>query len=129
MKADILLTHPDYLFVHKPSGMLTISDRFDAQAPTLMALVQQQEPGVLLLHRLDRDTSGVIAYARHAEAQRHAAKLFETRAVEKIYLGIVQGSVTEVDGLIDAPIAEHPYHKGRMIVHHPHRLFELEMRG
>ena len=73
-----------------------------------------QKPGQtaarpILLHRLDRDTSGVIAIAKTERANRIVSKAFRDRRVKKSYLALVQGIVAEENGTIDAPIGRDPH--------------------
>ena len=75
-------------------------------------------PGIV--HRLDRDTSGVIVVARSEEVHHALAKQFERRTVEKTYLAITQG-VPQLDrDEIDLPIGIHPYQRERMAVRRDH---------
>ena len=69
------------------------------------------------MHRLDKDTSGLVIFAKNETAHKFLSKIFEDRKVEKYYLGIVIGDPENKTGLIDAPISEHPLHKGLMVVH------------
>ena len=69
------------------------------------------------MHRIDRDTSGLIVFARTPEAQQHLSAQFEQRQTEKTYLGFVVGCPMQASGTIEAPIAEHPAKNGTMIIH------------
>jgi len=75
-------------------------------------------PGIV--HRLDRDTSGVIVVARSEEAHHLLAKQFERRTVEKIYLAITQGEPQFDRDEIDLPIGIHPYQRERMAIRRDH---------
>lgn len=98
----ILFENQDYLLVNKPPNLSTLEDRND---PTnLLKLAQAIEPSAQVCHRLDKDTSGVLAIARHAEAYRHLSMQFEQRTVKKIYHAVVDG-IHRFDGiLVDKPI-------------------------
>lgn len=114
-KLDILLEDEDFIAVDKPSGLLSIADR--AQNESLKSLLEEVYGTVYTVHRLDKDTSGVIVFAKNKEAHQHLCQQFENRQVEKYYVAVVLGSPAEEKGLIDAPIAEHPTLKGVMQVH------------
>lgn len=75
-------------------------------------------PGIV--HRLDRDTSGVIVVARSEEAHHRLARQFERRTVEKTYLAVVQGEPRFDRDEIDLPIGIHPYQRERMAVRADH---------
>jgi 23S rRNA pseudouridine1911/1915/1917 synthase len=113
---DILQETTDYILVNKPAGMLTIPDRAQSAISMKDRLMQQME-SVFTVHRLDRDTSGILLFAKNETAHRYYSLLFEKREVEKYYMGIVLGRPSNDEGLIDAPIMEHLTEKGKMIVH------------
>ena len=69
-----------------------------------------------MVHRLDKDTSGVLLFAKNAQAQRHVSHQFQNNRVEKEYLALVSGRPTETEGEIDAPLARHPASPQRMAV-------------
>jgi len=72
---------------------------------------------IFTVHRLDRETSGLVLFAKNEAAHKYLSRLFEERNVEKYYLGIVLGRPNEDKGEIEAPIAEHPIQKGLMTIH------------
>lgn len=115
LKDLIIADKPDYVVVNKPPGLLSIPDR-EGRDPSLKLLLQETYGDILTVHRLDRDTSGVILFARTPDAHRALSRLFEERRTEKIYLGIVIGSWNG-KGVINVPIAEKPGHPGTMMVH------------
>ena len=69
------------------------------------------------MHRLDKDTSGLIIFALNQMAHQHLSQQFEQRQTKKIYHGLLIGSPVNKQGSIDAPIGEHPAKNGTMIVH------------
>ena len=71
-------------------------------------------PGIV--HRLDRDTSGLIVVARHEGARTELQRQFKAREVEKVYLALVYGRVSELEGCISAPIGRDPRNRQRMAV-------------
>ena len=109
MKAqfEIIRETPELLIVNKPSGMLTMPARGDlAKEKHLVGLLHQSFGRVYVTHRLDRDASGLIIFARTPEAHRYYSGLFETRDVEKKYLVVVEGRVKDDRGEIDKPLKE-----------------------
>jgi RluA family pseudouridine synthase len=79
------------IVVVKPSGLLCIPDRYDPDAPVALAQLEEEYGRLFVVHRIDKDTSGLLAYARSAAAHKALGELFSTRAVEKEYLAIVRG--------------------------------------
>jgi 23S rRNA pseudouridine1911/1915/1917 synthase len=116
MKPTILHQTKDYIFVNKPSGMLSIPDRQEPDLPNVKRWLQAQLPDVFTVHRIDRDTSGCIMMALNAEAHRCASMQFEHREVHKVYCGLVLGSPPFASGICVDALMEHPTIKGKMIV-------------
>lgn len=117
MKIDILYEDNDLLLVNKPAGMLVIPDRFDQNLASLNKVLEAQlKQKVWVVHRLDRDTSGVICFAKSEAYHKYLSKSFEERDINKFYAGIVTGIVLPEQGRIENMIAEHPYVAGKMIV-------------
>ena len=115
MKYEIVRETPELLVVNKHSGLLTMPGRGElAQAEHLHGLLSKKYGEVFVTHRLDRDASGLIIFARSAAAHRYYSGLFETRAVEKKYLVAVQGAVKEERAEIDKPLKQRG--SGRMSV-------------
>lgn len=106
----------DWVALNKPSGLLSIPDR-EGKEISLKKLLQEKYQGIYTVHRLDRDTSGLIIFAKNEKAHQFLSKEFEERKTEKIYTGFALGSPIEKKGTIDAPIAEHPAKNGLMIIH------------
>ena len=96
--------------------MLTIPDREQSEK-SLKEMLIEKYGSIFTVHRLDKDTSGLVIFAKNETAHKFLSKIFEDRKVEKYYLGIVIGAPENKAGLIDAPISEHPLHKGLMVVH------------
>jgi 23S rRNA pseudouridine955/2504/2580 synthase/23S rRNA pseudouridine1911/1915/1917 synthase len=111
----ILLETPDFVVVNKPSGMLTLPDRHDNELVSLVALMKKTYGEVFTVHRLDRETSGIILFARNEAAHKYFSQLFESREVKKYYLGLVSGQPMSKQGNISEGIMEHPVQKGKMV--------------
>jgi 23S rRNA pseudouridine1911/1915/1917 synthase len=116
-KQEIIFENENLVAVNKPSGLLTIPDRHDEMLNSLYKSLQQQYEKIFIVHRLDRETSGLILFAKDEATHKFLSQLFEQRNVEKYYLGIIQGQLQNKKGIIDEPIMEHPVKKGMMVVH------------
>lgn len=104
------------VIVEKPAGVLTIPDRFDASKPSLQGLLQEKYGSIWVVHRLDRETSGIICFARNEAAHRHLNMQFSERSVDKIYLALVDGHPNPSVGTIEKNIAPHPGIPGKMMI-------------
>ncbi len=105
-RGPLTILHEDHclLAVDKPSGLLSVPGKGPELADCLLARVQAAFPQALLVHRLDRDTSGVIVFALSPQAQRHLGLQFERRHVRKSYVARVAGHVAGQAGEIDLPL-------------------------
>jgi 23S rRNA pseudouridine955/2504/2580 synthase/23S rRNA pseudouridine1911/1915/1917 synthase len=80
-------------------------------------LLKSKYGEIFTVHRLDKDTSGIVVFAKNGETHRELSKLFEERETIKVYNGFVLGSLLQNSGTINEPIAEHPVKKGLMTVY------------
>ena len=112
---DILFEDQDMIVINKPAGVLSIPDRFGKEL-SIKSLLQDKYGTIFTVHRLDQATSGLIIFAKNAEAHKALCVLFEGRTIEKKYLGLVLGR-PEPNGSIDGSIMEHPVKKGQMHIH------------
>ncbi len=101
---DILHDDHELLVVNKPHGLLSVPGRGPHLADCLLSRVQAVFPTALLIHRLDRDTSGVMVFALTPHAQRHIGLQFEKRQTKKIYVARVAGHVSAPSGQINLPL-------------------------
>lgn len=116
VKFEIIHIDEDIIVVNKPAGLLTIGDRFTFNIPSLLSQLRKKYEEVYTVHRLDKDTSGIVIFARNAEAHRNLSMQFEQKDVHKKYVAFVEGA-TPQEGTIDEPIAESPHVKGKMVVY------------
>lgn len=117
MKLDILYDDKDLVVVNKPAGVLVIPDRFNTNLPSLNKILEEKlGQRMWVAHRLDRDTSGVIVFAKNEETHKYLSALFMERGIDKYYAGLVTGIVMPEEGTIEGAIAEHPAVAGKMIV-------------
>jgi tRNA pseudouridine32 synthase/23S rRNA pseudouridine746 synthase len=100
----ILHQDDDLLFVDKPAGLLSVPGRGDTLSDCLIERLRVVFPDVLLVHRLDLDTSGVVVFALNAAAQGALGQQFEARKTRKHYVARVWGQVTENAGRVDLPL-------------------------
>ncbi len=116
MQLDIIFENDQFIAVNKPSGLLSIPDRL-GQEISLKDLLKERYDGIYTVHRLDRDTSGIIVFAKTEESHKDLSMLFEGREMEKYYVGLVYGNMMNASGSIDAPIMEHPGKATKMMTH------------
>lgn len=108
----IIYEAADLLAVDKPIGLSSIPERDLAEPSAQRVLEQARHERLFVIHRLDKEVSGLLLFARTAEAHRALSVAFEHRAVEKHYLAIAAGWLPHDSGLIDAPIFQ--FGSGRM---------------
>lgn len=114
---DHILQEDEHLVaINKPSGLLTIPDRVGKEI-SLKQILKAKYGDIFTVHRLDKDTSGIVVFAKTEEAHKQLSQLFEARETVKIYNGFVLGTPFEKSGTINEPIAEHPVKKGLMTVY------------
>ncbi len=108
--------------LNKPAGLLSVPGIGPDKLDCLATRVQSEIPAARIVHRLDRDTSGVIVMALDAEAHRELSRQFHDREVQKIYIAIVHGSVEQDKGKIDLPMRKDmdPQNAPRQIIDHDH---------
>jgi RluA family pseudouridine synthase len=100
----VLFENADYLAADKPEGVVSVSEAGMGGLPDLL---KEVFPGKLYpVHRLDREASGVIVYAKNADAHRHLNGQFDRREVRKTYLALAVGAIKANHGQINAPLRE-----------------------
>jgi tRNA pseudouridine32 synthase / 23S rRNA pseudouridine746 synthase len=103
---SILFEDDDLLAVDKPEGLAVIPERAPG-APCVMERLEAERGGRLfVVHRIDKDVSGVLLVAKNAAAHRYLNGLFEKRQVRKTYVAVVHGRLTATQGRIAAPIRQ-----------------------
>jgi 23S rRNA pseudouridine1911/1915/1917 synthase len=112
----IVFENENFVAINKPAGLLSIPDRTQSE-PSLKDMLLHKYGTIFTVHRLDKDTSGMIVFAKDEVTHKFLSQAFEERRVEKFYQGIVHGSPAEKKGTIDAPISEHLIQKGLMVIH------------
>jgi 23S rRNA pseudouridine1911/1915/1917 synthase len=112
----IVINKPAGLVVHPAAGHATgtLIHAVLAHAPEIGGIGGELRPG--LVHRLDKDTSGLIVLAKNETAQRVLQDQFQKREVEKTYIALVDGRPKSATGRVDAPIGRDPRERKRMAV-------------
>ena len=120
----IVYQDDDIVVVVKPAGLSvhpgpghpdgTLVNALLARCPDIRGVGGELRPGIV--HRLDRDTSGLLVVAKSQLAHQRLTEQMKQRAIIKEYQAVAVGMVTPDTGTIDAPIARHPYHRQRMAV-------------
>lgn len=102
------LIHRDehVIVINKPAGLLSVPGKGDL-TDCVIARLLAEEPNTLLIHRLDRDTSGILVFALNKAAQSHISKQFQNRQTEKQYHALVGGVLTD-EGSVDVPVNYDP---------------------
>lgn len=113
---EIIFENEAFIAINKPAGMLSIPDR-EGKEPSLKSWLREKYGNIFTVHRLDRETSGVIIFAKDEATHKYLSGVFEDRTVEKVYQGLVQGTLAQKEGSIDLPIIEHPTKPGTMVTH------------
>lgn len=113
---DVLLHDDDIIVINKPSGLLSVPGRY--QPDCAVSRLEQQFGQILVIHRLDMDTSGILVFARHKTAQAHIQRQFEHQTTRKLYEALVYGRVRGNNGCINLPIiVDWPNRPLQMISH------------
>ena len=102
----ILLEDDFILAINKPAGMLVLPDRYQHEVLNLYDLLKDVFGSIFVVHRIDKDTSGIVLFAKTVESHAYLSQAFEQREVEKKYYAIVCGTPHENNGCIDLPIIE-----------------------
>jgi RluA family pseudouridine synthase len=128
---DVVHEDPGLVVVNKPEGIASIPER-DPKEPSVRRLLESERGERLwVVHRLDKEVSGALVFARSADTHRALCRAFELRQVKKTYLAVTQGRVALEHDLIDMPIRQ--FGSGRMGVDErgkPSRTaFRVLMRG
>jgi 23S rRNA pseudouridine1911/1915/1917 synthase len=121
---DIVFENEDLIVVNKPAGMVvhpaaghasgTLVNAVLGYEPDIEGIGGEERPGVV--HRLDKETSGLILLAKNERAHRWLQDQFRLRSVEKIYLALVDGKPPTPSGRVEAHIGRDPSHRKRMAI-------------
>lgn len=118
MKNIEILFEDEYcIVINKPHGLLSIPDRFDLSIPNVKNTLLKRDHEVYTVHRIDKNTSGILLFAKSNEAHKRFCSLWENNKVIKKYMAICQGSTNLNQGEITANIIENKNKKGTYKVH------------
>jgi 23S rRNA pseudouridine955/2504/2580 synthase/23S rRNA pseudouridine1911/1915/1917 synthase len=96
---DTVLENDEFIALNKPAGVLSIPDR-EGKETSLKRLLEEKYGKIYVVHRIDRDTSGLIVFAKNETAHKELSQLFESREIEKYYVGLVHGRFSQPSGNI-----------------------------
>ncbi|MCI0519280.1 MAG: pseudouridine synthase [Chloroflexi bacterium] len=114
----ILLADASILAINKPAGLPTLPDGYDPAAAHVRSALEGEFGRLWIVHRLDKDTSGVLLLARSAEAHRALNAQFDGRAVEKTYHALIRGELPFGEALADYPLRANGDRRHRTVVDH-----------
>ena len=116
MALDLLYQDEFFLVVNKPAGLLTIRDGYNPNLPTIRSIIEEDFGSCYIVHRLDKETSGVLIVARTKETHRLLNLSFQNRMVQKIYHALIAGNPPASDFVIDQPLRINADRKHRTCV-------------
>ena len=102
--ARIAYEDESILVIDKPSGLLVLPDRYDRSLPNLYEGLRSELGEVFVVHRIDRETSGLLVVGKNAQSHAALSRLFEGRMVDKTYVAISRGLSARPDGEIRVPV-------------------------
>ncbi|MFY8001847.1 MAG: RluA family pseudouridine synthase [Candidatus Kapaibacteriota bacterium] len=111
-RPEFLFEDDHILVLAKPAGLLTLPDRFNQALPNLRTMLVERYGTIFVVHRIDRETSGIMIFCKTAEAHKAMSEQFETRSVKKIYHALVQGRFEQEELAIDIPLHADPARPG-----------------
>ncbi len=112
---SIIAENDAYLVINKDAGMLTIPDRFDKSLSNLYNLLTVKYGQIFTVHRLDKNTSGLLVWAKDKQTHKALNTQFQEREVVKKYLALVLGRVFRDEMTIDRPLLKLP-HSSKMVI-------------
>src|SRR5512136_2436425 len=101
---EVLYINDALLVINKPAGLATLPDGYDPTLPHIKSLLEVQYGRLWIVHRLDKDTSGVLVLARSASTHRSMNTQFEHRQVSKVYHALVFGAPEQQDTTVGLPL-------------------------
>ena len=112
---EYIFEDDDIVVLSKPAGVYSIPYRWKKDEANLYTILKEKYGNIFTVHRLDRDTSGVIVFAKNAAAHKHLNQQFQEHKVKKLYHVVVSGVVPNDEIKIDIPLMDHPGKLGQTI--------------
>lgn len=113
-----IIFEDEYLVIaNKPSGIASIPERNGSRENSFVGMLESQIGQLFVVHRIDKQTSGILCFAKTEDVHKALSLIFENREVEKEYFAVVKGNVLEPHGIINEPLAENPARPGTMKVY------------
>ncbi len=109
---EVLFENTDIIAVNKPEGIASISENDISKAALHWLLEKKISDKLFIVHRIDKEVSGVILFAKNPKAHKFINNQFAVRSIKKQYIALVHGIIKENDGVIDKPIRQ--FGSGRM---------------
>jgi tRNA pseudouridine32 synthase / 23S rRNA pseudouridine746 synthase len=100
----LLYEDQDIVIINKPSGLLSVPGKSEANKTCVLTYLHQSHPDALIVHRLDMDTSGILVLARNKASHRHLSMQFQDRQVSKVYYALCAGQLEKTTGSINLPM-------------------------
>ena len=107
LKEHLIHRDEDFMVIHKPAGLLTVPGKTEDLQDCAINRLIKEEPRTLLIHRLDRDTSGILVFGLSKTGQRSISRQFQERETAKTYQAVVAGHL-EGEGTVDIPVIYDP---------------------
>ena len=113
---EILYEDEHVIAVNKAAGLLVLPDRYNPSLPFLSGILKTAKGRIFVVHRIDKETSGIILFARTPEAHAALNHDFRKHLVRKTYLALCRGGTSQKEGEVNLPIVASRRERGRMIV-------------
>lgn len=113
---SIIYEDADLVVIDKPAELLSVPGRLPEHHDSAYFRVLEKFPHAKITHRLDMATSGILMFAKHRDAEVAVSKMFQARTVEKNYVALVQGKLSE-EGSVDVPLITDWENRPRQMVH------------
>ncbi len=118
MQLEFIYEDESILAVNKPPGLRVIQDGYDPTLPCLSAILQETHQKIWIVHRLDRETSGIVLFAKNSSSHKILNEQFRMRSVNKTYHAIVAGTPTWTSITINSPLKINGDRSHRTVVAH-----------
>lgn len=116
-KIEIIHEDADIVVINKPPHMLAIPDRYETEKPNVLTFLRKKYGDIYTVHRIDKETSGILIFARNELTHKDLSQQFQDRTVVKIYQALVEGTPRATQGIINAPLLNNLSSSGKVVVH------------